>query len=154
MPYVSHIKTGSSGLHVNAKRSTCLLNEDPSKISKQDQIPWQQYVIKYRDANIRLVRAWTAIERLSITQKYDLSDEIKSCGYDNTTAWMHHMVANEMHWEKFWWGLYRDASWYFEQIQEATSQNTATISQLTLILKTIQDEQDMREIAGEASSNS
>ena len=48
--------------------------------------------------NLQLVKAWTAIERLSIIWKSDLSDKIKhifqSSGRVNSAVWMHHMDAD------------------------------------------------------------
>ena len=51
------------------------------------------------DINTRLAKAWTAIDRLSVIWKSDLTDKIKrsffpsSCRVD-TAIWMHHMDAH------------------------------------------------------------
>ena len=56
------------------------------------------------DVNIRLTIAWTAIDWLSITWKFDLYHKIKrflpgsSCV--NTTLWIHHMDADKTSQEK------------------------------------------------------
>ena len=44
------------------------------------------------DINIRLAKAWAAIDALSIIYKSDLSDKIKCV---NTIVWMHYMDANK-----------------------------------------------------------
>ena len=57
------------------------------------------------DINARLAKAWTAIDRLSVIWKSDLSDRIKrsffpSSGCVHTTKWMHHIDADEAYGEK------------------------------------------------------
>ena len=50
------------------------------------------------DINRRLEKAWTAINKLSVMWKSDLSDKIKhiflSSDLVNTTVWMHHTDAD------------------------------------------------------------
>ena len=45
-----------------------------------------------KDINTRLAKAWTAIDRLSVIWKSDLTDKIKR-SFD-TSIWMHYMDAN------------------------------------------------------------
>ena len=53
------------------------------------------------NVNIHLAKAWTAINRLSIIWKSDLSNKLKqfflSCGCVNATVWMHQMDTDKMH---------------------------------------------------------
>ena len=89
------------------------------------------------DLNICLTKVWTAIYRLSIIRKLNLSDKIRffpSCGCVNITVWMHHIDANKTH------GNYTkrlctilNKSWK----QYATKQQL--YGQFAIILKTIQD---------------
>ena len=51
------------------------------------------------DINTRLARAWTAIDRLSVIWKSDLTDKIKRSFFPrssrvDTALWMHYMDAN------------------------------------------------------------
>ena len=53
----------------------------------------------------RLAKAWTAIDRLSVIWKSDLTDTIKRSFFQaavcvNTAVWMHYMDANKMYGEK------------------------------------------------------
>ena len=92
--------------------------------------------------NIYIAKAWTAVDRLSIICKSDLSDKIKrvppppSCHHVNTTVLMHHLDTNKMYKEKVHWELYKNAMFHFEQILEATFHKTAAEQQLTSHLKT------------------
>ena len=56
------------------------------------------------DINTWLAKAWTAIDRLSVIWKSDLTDKIKqffsSSGCISTAVWMHYMDANSMDGEK------------------------------------------------------
>ena len=50
------------------------------------------------DINMRLAKACTAIDRLSVTRKSDLANKIKffpSSGRFDTAVWMHYMDANK-----------------------------------------------------------
>ena len=48
------------------------------------------------DINMRLAKVWTAIDRLSVILKSDLTDKIKRVffGRVDTAIWMHHVDAN------------------------------------------------------------
>ena len=53
------------------------------------------------DINMRITKAWTAINRLSVIWKSDISDKIKRIFFRssvrvNTAVWMHHMDAKHM----------------------------------------------------------
>ena len=58
-----------------------------------------------------------------------------SCGSVNITVWMHHMDANETHWDKARWELEKNAMSSFEQILEATPNETTTVRPLTFHFK-------------------
>ena len=56
--------------------------------------------------NMRLVKPWTTINRLSVIWKSDQSDKIKhsffpSCGCVNTAVWMYHMDADQAYGDTF-----------------------------------------------------
>ena len=65
------------------------------------------------DFNTRLAKAWTAIDRLSVIWKSDLTYKIKlsffpSSGRVDTAIWMHYMDANWMYEEKAWRQLHKN----------------------------------------------
>ena len=66
--------------------------------------------------NIRLVKAWTDINRF-----------LPSSGCVNSTVWMHHMDADETYREKARRELHKNAMSYIEQILEATSHETTVV---------------------------
>ena len=54
-----------------------------------------------KDIDMRLMKAWTAIDKLSIIWKSDLTDKMKTqflpgSGHVDTAVWMHHLDANKM----------------------------------------------------------
>ena len=52
---------------------------------------------------------------------------LPSCGCINTTVWMHHLDAHEMHGEKARLELHKNNMYCFEQIPEATLHKTAPV---------------------------
>ena len=91
------------------------------------------------DINTRLVKAWTAIGRLSLIWKLDLSDKIK-CNFFpsilcihivvwrrpiHTTIWMHDMDADRAYRGEAGRQLHKNVMCYIEQILEATSHKAA-----------------------------
>ena len=46
------------------------------------------------DINLQLTKAWTAIKRLSVIWKSDLTDKMKCSDCIDTAIWMHYMDAN------------------------------------------------------------
>ena len=51
-----------------------------------------------RDIDMRLTKAWTAIDKLSIIWKSDMMDKIKRSFFQaavDTTVWMHYLDANK-----------------------------------------------------------
>ena len=87
------------------------------------------------DINMRLAKAWTVINRLSIIWKFDQSDKIKqflpSSGCINSTIWMQHMDADKAYWKKARQELHKYTKTYIRQILEATSHETAAVRPLT-----------------------
>ena len=80
-------------------------------------------------------RAWTAINRLLVIWKSDLTDKIKqffpisSCV--DTTIWMPYRDTNQTYGEKAWWQLYKNAASCIEQVLEATPYKAAAVWPLT-----------------------
>ena len=58
------------------------------------------YACNIISIDMRLPKAWTDIDRLSVIWKSDLSDKIKSSGCVNTAIWMHHVTADKAYGEK------------------------------------------------------
>ena len=48
-----------------------------------------------KDIDMRLMKAWTAINKLSNLWKSDLTDKMKRSGCIDTAVWMHHLDANK-----------------------------------------------------------
>ena len=89
-----------------------------------------------------LAKIWTAINRLQIQRKSDLSDKIKR---DFSKLWLYQYYRIDVPHgrkqnasKKAGWKLHINASCYFEQILEATFYTTAAVQPLTFISKIIQ----------------
>ena len=81
-------------------------------------------------------KAWTAIDRLLIIWKSDLSDKIKRDFFQvhggiNTIVSMHHIDTDKMHREKAKQELHKNATSYVEQILETTPHKTTAERPLT-----------------------
>ena len=91
---------------------------------------------------MRLPKAWTVIEKLSIIWKSNLSDKIKrifpSSGRVNSIIWMHHRDSVQTYCEETLRELLKKDTIYIEQILEATSYETAVLQPLISYLWTIQ----------------
>ena len=97
--------------------------------------------LKVMSTYICLVKAWTAIDRLSIIWKSDLSDKIKrvffpNCSCVSTTVWIHHMDANKTFREKSRWELHNNDICCFEKIRKITPHKTASVRRLSPFSKT------------------
>ena len=72
---------------------------------------------------MHLVKAWTAVDKLSLIWKSDLLDEIKQDFFKavivSTTIWIHHLDTDKIHEEKAKWELHKNATCCFGQILEA-----------------------------------
>ena len=81
---------------------------------------------------IRLTKAWTAIDRLSIIWKSDLTNKIKrsflpGSGRVDTAVWMHHLDANKTAGEEARRQLHKNAASNIEQVLVATPNKAPTI---------------------------
>ena len=83
------------------------------------------------DIDTRLTKAWTAINRLSVIWKSDLTDKMKqflpSSDRFDTVIWMHYMDANKTAGQKAWRQLHKNAVSNIEQVLEATLNNAAAV---------------------------
>ena len=76
---------------------------------------------------MHLAKARTAIDKLSIIWKSDLSDKIKRNFFQVAVVSMHHMDADKSYTEKAKQELQKNATSYIEQILEVTSHKTAAV---------------------------
>ena len=98
------------GLHVNAHKTEFMCFNQKGDISTLDGTSLK-LVDKFtylgsrvssteKDIDTRLTKAWTAIDRLSIIWKSNLTDKMKrssflpSCGRVDTTVWKHYLNAD------------------------------------------------------------
>ena len=83
------------------------------------------------DINIPLVKAWTAINRLSIIWKWNLINKYKDrikCNFSKQwSCQFYYMDADKAYREKAKWELRKNATSYIEQILEVTSHETADL---------------------------
>ena len=60
---------------------------------------WSSVLSTEKDIDTRLTKAWTAIDKLSINLKSDLTDKMKqflpNSGHIDTAIWMHYLEANK-----------------------------------------------------------
>ena len=114
-----------------------------------------------KDIETRLTKAWTAINRLSIIWKSDLTDKMKRSFFQaavliDTAIWLHYMDANKTAGEEARWQLHKNAACNPEQVLAATphkTPNCMATCPLSRKLFTL-DEPDMQDTAGEAEMNS
>ena len=93
------------------------------------------------DIETRLAKAWTAINRLSIIWKSDLTDKMKQflpgSGHIDTAIWLHYMDANKTAGEEARRQLHKNATCNLK-VLAATPHKTPTVWPPTPITKTIQ----------------
>ena len=94
---------GGIGLHVNSDKTEYMffhqrgdistLNGGPLKL--EDKFTYLGSSVSSTENGINkwLAKAWTAIDRLSVLWKTDLTDKIE-CSFFDTAIWMHHMDSN------------------------------------------------------------
>ena len=97
------------GLHVNVYKTEYMCFNQTGNISTQngsslklvDKFTYQRSSVSSTetDINTRLAKAWTAIHRLLVMWKSDLTDKMKrrffsSSSRVDTAVWMHYMDAN------------------------------------------------------------
>ena len=98
---------GGIGFHVNENKTEFMCFNQRSDISTlngvslkvEDKFTYLRSSVSSaeKDINTRLAKAWTAIDRLSVIWKSDLSDEIKRV---NATIWIYHVDADKAYGEK------------------------------------------------------
>ena len=91
--------------------------------------------------NSWLAKAWTAIDRLSVIWKLDLSEKNKAQFFPsnvNIAAWMYHTDADKAYGEKAWWQLHKNAASCIEQVLGAVSHKAESVQTPTTISKNIQ----------------
>ena len=86
------------------------------------------------DINMYLAKAWTAIKRLLIIWKSDLSDKIKHNFFELRLSQFYYMDADKVYREKARQELHNNATSYIEPILEATSHKTAAVQSPTSYL--------------------
>ena len=116
---------GSIGPHINADKTEYICFNQRGNISTRkggplklvDKLTYLESSVlsTENDINMRLIKAWTPIDRLSDTWKSDLTDKIKrsffrSSGRIHTAIWRHHMHANKTFVEKAWRQLHKNFS--------------------------------------------
>ena len=85
-----------------------------------------------KDIDTRLTKAWTAIDKLSIIWKSDLTDKMKrsffpGSGRVDTAIWMHFLDAKKTAGEEARRQLHKNAASNIEQVLEATPNKTPTV---------------------------
>ena len=133
---------GGIGLHVNTDKmeyvcfnqrgDILILKGGPLKLVDKFTYLGSSVSSTKTDINTRLEKAWTAIDRLSIIWKSNLTDKIKqfffqSSGCVDTAIWMHYMGANWTYGEKAWRQLHKNSGYNIEQVLEATPYKRAAI---------------------------
>ena len=132
---------GGIGLHVNADKMEYMrfnqngdisaLNGGSLKLVDKFTNLGSSVASTENDINTRLAKAWTAIDRLSVMWKSDLSDKIKRNFFQATvvsillygcTTWALIKCIEKIAWRQ----LHKNASNYIKQILEATSHDSWT----------------------------
>ena len=85
-----------------------------------------------KDIDTRLAKAWTAIDKLSVIWKSDLTEKMKrtslpSRGRLDTAIWMHYLDAKKTVRGKARRQLHKNAASNFEQVLEATLHELPTV---------------------------
>ena len=127
------------GLYVNAHKTEYMCYNQTGDISTLEGIPLK-LVDKFtylgssvesteKDIETRLTKAWTAINRLSIIWKSDLTDKMKRCFFQASinAIWVHYMGANKTAGEEARRQLHKNAACNLEQVLAATPYKTPTV---------------------------
>ena len=80
-----------------------------------------------KDIDTRLTKAWTAIDKLSVIWKSNLTDKMKRSGRVDTAVWMHHLDANKTAREEARRQLHKNIASNIEQVLAATPHKAPTI---------------------------
>ena len=141
---LSGIFLSSIGLHVNADKTEYMCFNQKEDISARNsgslklvaKFPYLGSSVwsSENDISMLLTKAWTAIDRLSIIWKSNLSDKTQfflSRGCVNSTLWMRHIDADWAYKVKTRQELHKNATNFIEQNLEATSPKAAAVKILT-----------------------
>ena len=134
--------TPGIGLNVYAHKTEYMCYNQTGDISTLDGTPLK-LVDKFtylgssvasteKDIDTRLTKAWTAINRLSIIWKSDLTDKMKRSffqrsGRIDTAIWKHYMDSNKTAGEEARRQLHKNAASNIEQVLAATPHKTPTV---------------------------
>ena len=124
-------------LYVNAHKTEYMCYNRTGDISTLDGTPLKQVdrftyqgssvASTEKDIDTRLTKAWTAINRLSIIWKSDLTDKMKRSGHIDTAIWVHYMDSNKTAREEARRQLHKNAASNLEQVLAATSHKAPTV---------------------------
>ena len=129
------------GLHVNAHKTEYMCFNQAGHISTLDGTSLK-LVDKFtylgssvssteKDINTQLTKAWTAIDKLSVIWKPDMTDKMKqflpSSSRIDTAIWMHHLDANKMAGEEARRQLHKNVASNIKQVLVATPHKAPTI---------------------------
>ena len=132
------------GLHINGHKIEYMCYNQTGDISTLDGTS-QKLVDKFTYLGIsvsstekyidtQLMKAWTAIDRLSIIWKSDLTDKMKQflpgSGRVDTVVWMHYLDANKTAGEEARRQLHKNAASDIDQVLTATPHKAPTIRPL------------------------
>ena len=122
-----------ASISMHAKRNTCdIFTLDRSSLKLVDKFTYLGSSVSSteKDIDTRLTKAWTAIDKLSIIWKSDLTDKMKlflpSSGRIDTAIWMHYLDANKTAGEVRR-QLLKNAASNIEQVLEAAPHKVPTI---------------------------
>ena len=159
------------GLYVNAHKTEYMCYNRTGDISRLDGTSLK-LVDKFtylgssvssteKDINTQLMKVWTAIDRLSITWKSDLTDKIKRSFFQAAVVsllphWRHYLDTNKTAEEEARWQLHKNVESNIEQVRAATLHKAPTIRATYLPWRKLSklDEPDMQDTAGEARTSS
>ena len=127
--------TAGIGLYVNADKTEYMcfnqrgdistLNGSSLKLVDKSTYQGSSVSSTETDINMWLAKAWTAIDRLSVIWKSDLTNKVKRSFFQ--AIWMHYMDANKTYREKAWQQLHKNAVSNTEQILEAEPNKAAAV---------------------------
>ena len=108
----------------------------------QIHLPRKQCLINWKDIDTQLMKAWTAIDKLSVIWKSDPTDKMKRrflpiSSRVNTAVWMHHLDANKTA-QKAKRQLHKDVVSNIKQVLATTPHKAPTIQPPAPITKIIQ----------------
>ena len=133
------------GLHVNANKTEYMcynqtgniVTLDGASLKLVDKFTYLGSSVSSteKDIDTRLTKAWTAIDRLSIIWKSDLTDKMKriflpGSGCVDTAIWMHHLDAYEAAGEEAGRKLHKNVESSIKQVLATTPHETPTIRTL------------------------